>query len=370
MFVETGLCRAKNAAHTAAMNLMIYPLGCLAFWVYGFAIGWGNWWNGPVPPGWYPSLGPGLSVLNEGWGLGAAVDAAGQGDRRVHVRAHRHEGLVFDRCRRRRRRDGAVLLHDGVHGHHRDDPDRRDGRALGMEELLPLRPVGRAAVLPLRQLGLGRRLARSGRHQLGPRPWRRRLRRLGRRALRWAASSRSRAPWSSARASASTIRRASRRRCRATMCRWSCWARSSWPSAGSASTPARRLPGTDLRISFVVVNTMLASITGALARHGHAHAEGPQARSDDDVQRHARRPRGDHGALRVRRSVGGGVIGAVAGVLVVVSVFFWEARGVDDPVGRDLGPRRERPLGRASRSASSPPASTAPAGTASCVKRW
>ena len=37
MFVETGLCRAKNAAHTTAMNLMIYPLGCLAFWVYGFA---------------------------------------------------------------------------------------------------------------------------------------------------------------------------------------------------------------------------------------------------------------------------------------------------------------------------------------------
>lgn len=77
MYVETGLCRAKNAAHTSAMNLMIYPLGCLAFWAYGFAIGWGNWWNGPVPPGWYPSLGPGLSVLNSGIGLGAAVDAAG-----------------------------------------------------------------------------------------------------------------------------------------------------------------------------------------------------------------------------------------------------------------------------------------------------
>jgi len=77
MFVETGLCRAKNAAHTSAMNFLIYPLGCLAFWVYGFAIGWGNWWNGPVPPGWYASLGPGLSVLNHGWGLGAATDAAG-----------------------------------------------------------------------------------------------------------------------------------------------------------------------------------------------------------------------------------------------------------------------------------------------------
>jgi Amt family ammonium transporter len=70
MFVETGLIRAKNAAHTAGMNFMIYPLGCLAFWAYGFAIGWGNWWNGPVPPGWYASLGPGLSVLNEGFTLG------------------------------------------------------------------------------------------------------------------------------------------------------------------------------------------------------------------------------------------------------------------------------------------------------------
>lgn len=78
MLVETALCRAKNAAHTSAMNLMIYPLGCLAFWAYGFAIGWGNWWNGPVPPGWYPALGPGLSLLNEGWGLGAVVDAAGK----------------------------------------------------------------------------------------------------------------------------------------------------------------------------------------------------------------------------------------------------------------------------------------------------
>lgn len=70
--VETGLCRAKNSAHTIAMNFMIYPLGCLAFWGYGFAIGWGNWFNGPVPDGWYASLGPGLSVLNEGLGINSS----------------------------------------------------------------------------------------------------------------------------------------------------------------------------------------------------------------------------------------------------------------------------------------------------------
>src|SRR5437773_10569591 len=78
MLVETGLCRAKNSSHTAGMNFMIYPLGGIAFFIYGFAIGWGNWWNGPVPPGWYASLGPGLSVLNGGIGIGAAVDAAGK----------------------------------------------------------------------------------------------------------------------------------------------------------------------------------------------------------------------------------------------------------------------------------------------------
>ena len=77
MLVEVGLTRAKNSAHTSAMNLMVYPLGCIGFWVYGFAIGWGNWYNGPVAPaGWYASLGPGLSILNEGIGMGVADPAA------------------------------------------------------------------------------------------------------------------------------------------------------------------------------------------------------------------------------------------------------------------------------------------------------
>lgn len=70
--VETGLIRAKNAGHTFAMNMMIYPLGCLGFFAYGFAIGWGNWWNGPAAPGWYAALGPGLQCLNQGltWTIG------------------------------------------------------------------------------------------------------------------------------------------------------------------------------------------------------------------------------------------------------------------------------------------------------------
>jgi Amt family ammonium transporter len=50
--VETGFTRAKNAVHTMAMNLLIYPLGIVGFWLlgYGFAFGGVAEW---------PSLGPG-----------------------------------------------------------------------------------------------------------------------------------------------------------------------------------------------------------------------------------------------------------------------------------------------------------------------
>ena len=40
--VETGLTRAKNAAHTMSMNFMVYPLGMLGFFVCGFAIMFGG----------------------------------------------------------------------------------------------------------------------------------------------------------------------------------------------------------------------------------------------------------------------------------------------------------------------------------------
>ncbi len=40
--VETGLTRAKNAAHTMAMNLFVYGLGVFGFWVCGFAIMFGG----------------------------------------------------------------------------------------------------------------------------------------------------------------------------------------------------------------------------------------------------------------------------------------------------------------------------------------
>jgi Amt family ammonium transporter len=40
--VETGLCRAKNVAHTMGMNFLVYALGMLGFWVCGFALQMGG----------------------------------------------------------------------------------------------------------------------------------------------------------------------------------------------------------------------------------------------------------------------------------------------------------------------------------------
>jgi Amt family ammonium transporter len=40
--VETGLCRAKNANHTMMMNFMVYGAGMLAYWLIGFAIQMGG----------------------------------------------------------------------------------------------------------------------------------------------------------------------------------------------------------------------------------------------------------------------------------------------------------------------------------------
>jgi Amt family ammonium transporter len=40
--VETGLTRAKNAAHTMAMNFLVYGIGIVAFWAVGFALQMGG----------------------------------------------------------------------------------------------------------------------------------------------------------------------------------------------------------------------------------------------------------------------------------------------------------------------------------------
>lgn len=61
--VETGFTSAKNAMHTMAMNLMVFLIGTIGFYLVGFALMFGG-------VGGWATLGNGVSVLNhEVWGL-------------------------------------------------------------------------------------------------------------------------------------------------------------------------------------------------------------------------------------------------------------------------------------------------------------
>ena len=40
--VETGFTRAKNVAHTMMMNLMVFCIGAIGFWLVGFAFQFGS----------------------------------------------------------------------------------------------------------------------------------------------------------------------------------------------------------------------------------------------------------------------------------------------------------------------------------------
>jgi Amt family ammonium transporter len=76
--VETGLVRAKNASHTISMNFCVYALGMFGFFVSGFALMCGGFngtaIGGPVTLGGLPTLNHmftiGSSVNGDsGWGL-------------------------------------------------------------------------------------------------------------------------------------------------------------------------------------------------------------------------------------------------------------------------------------------------------------
>jgi Amt family ammonium transporter len=76
--VETGLIRAKNAAHTMSMNFMVYGLGMLGFFICGFAFMCGGLngtgIGGPASLGGTPTLNSMLTVGSSingdhGWGL-------------------------------------------------------------------------------------------------------------------------------------------------------------------------------------------------------------------------------------------------------------------------------------------------------------
>lgn len=65
--VETGFCRAKNAVHTMMMNLIIFAISAVGFYTVGFALMFGG-------IGGFPTLGGGTQLnglfeIAKGWGI-------------------------------------------------------------------------------------------------------------------------------------------------------------------------------------------------------------------------------------------------------------------------------------------------------------
>ncbi|MEN6558566.1 MAG: ammonium transporter [Thermoguttaceae bacterium] len=325
--VETGLCRAKNAAHTMSMNFMVYPLGCLACWVYGFALGWGNWFNGPVAPGWFSTLGPGTSVLNDGWGLGVVDAAAGtfkyglvglkgfflNGLDDVSVMALFFFMMVF--------MDTTATIPTGAMA------ERWSWKNFCLFSFWVALPY----CLFANWVWGGGWLAQSGVN------WG-----LGHGAVDFAGSGVVHAMGGIIGLAGAIV---------------------IGPRLGKFSKDGRPLPmpghhvpmviagtfilafgwfgfnpgstlaGTDLRISVVVVNTMLAGIAGAITSMLTLYAKG--MKPDPTMICNGMLA----GLVAITApcafvdSWAAVLIGGIAGVLVVLSVFFWERRGIDDPVG-------------------------------------
>ena len=97
--------------------------------------------------------------------------------------------------------------------------------------------------------------------------------------------------------------------------------------------PGSTLSGTDLRISYIVVNTMLASITGAIGAMLTLQAKG--LKPDTSMLCNGMLA----GLVAITAPCAfvdpwaAATIGFIAGILVVFSVFFFERHGVDDCVG-------------------------------------
>src|SRR5499433_1706973 len=332
MLVETGLCRAKNSSHTAAMNLMIYPLGGIAFFIYGFAIGWGNWWNGPVPPGWYASLGPGLSMLGDGWGIGAAVDAAGKATGAftygiIGLKGFFLNGAVGD--------VGVLVLFFFMMVFMDTTATIPTGAMAERWSWKNFVLYGFWIALPYclyaNWVWGGGWLAQGGVN------WG-----LGHGAVDFAGSG-------VVHAMGGIIALAGAMVIGPRIGKYDAHGR---PQAMPGHNvpivalgtfilafgwfgfnPGSTLAGTDLRISFIVVNTMLAGCVGAIAAMLTLWSKG--LKPDPTMMCNGMLA----GLVAITapsafvNPMGAAIIGAVAGILVVLSVFFLEARGVDDPVG-------------------------------------
>jgi Amt family ammonium transporter len=315
--VEGGLCRAKNSAHTFAMNMMVYPLGCLAFWAYGYAIGWGNWWNAPVGPAWYSPMGPGTVLMNEGfsingYGICGTKGFFLMGIDDVSVMTLFFFMMVF--------MDTTATIPTGTMA---ERWGWKNFCIFGLWVALPY-------CLYANWVWGGGWLAQSGQK------WG-----LGHGTVDFAGSSVVHAMGGAIALAGGIV---------------------IGPRIGKyidkkpQAIPGHNIPfviigtfvlafgwfgfnagsslsGTDLRVSTVVVNTMLASVTGALSCMVYMMATG--MKPDPSMMCNGMLA----GLVAVTApcafidSWAAALIGAIAGVLVVISVFFWDRVGVDDPVG-------------------------------------
>ena len=319
--VEGGLCRAKNAGHTFAMNLMVYPLGCIAFYVYGFAIGWGNWWNAPVAPGWYSPMGPGTAILNEGFSITVGGNSLGlfgmkgfclAGMDDVSVLTLFFFMMVF--------MDTTATIPTGTMA---ERWSWKNFCLFGLWVALPY-------CLFANWVWGGGWLAQSGRN------WG-----LGHGAVDFAGSSVVHAMGGIIALAGGIVigprigkyvqgkpRPIPAHSIPFVVCGTFILA-FGWFGFNAGST----LSGTDLRIATVVVNTMLASVFGATVCMGYLMVRG--MKPDPSMICNGMLA----GLVAVTAPCAfidqwaACLIGAVAGVLVVESVFFWDRIGIDDPVG-------------------------------------
>ncbi len=321
--VEGGLCRAKNASHTWAMNMLIYPLGCFGFWSYGFAIGWGNWFNAPVADGWYASLGPGLAVLNEGFSINGAAEGVTYGlfgtkgfflhgldD--VSVNALFFFMMVF--------MDTTATIPTGSMA------ERWAWKNFCLYGLWVALPY----CIYANWVWGGGWLAQSGKN------WG-----LGHGAVDFAGSGVVHAMGGIIALAGSIV--LGPRIGKFINGKPQAIPGHNIPMVVTGTfilafgwfgfNPGSTLAGTDLRISIVVVNTMLASVTGTLSCMCYMMATG--MKPDTSMMCNGMLA----GLVAITApcafvdSWAAAVIGAIAGVIVVISVFFWDRMGVDDPVG-------------------------------------
>ncbi len=318
--VETGFTQAKNAGHTMAMNFMVYALGMLGL------------------------LGLRLRAPD---GRRRRRGLLERRNRALDERIHHHtcsartsdssgttgfflSGVTYD----------AVDLHalpvpDGVHGHDRDDPDRLHGRTVELQVLRDLCVLHLGGIIyPLYANWVwgGGWLSQLGKN-FG----------LGHGHVDFAGSSVVHMVGGVAALAGAMVHRAATRkvsrmgkstRSPVITSPWRSWARFILAFGWFGFNAGSSLAGTDLRIGVIATNTMLASAGGAFSammymwfRYGKP-----------DISMIANGMLAGLVAITapcafVTAPVAV-LIGAIAGILVCISVFFVDRTlKIDDPVG-------------------------------------